>query len=67
MNNFLQSTHNPFLGGHEDKATEKRISPTKNIGENTDNNFSTSIFDLPEEKLAEMLKQPPEKNKKDSK
>ena len=63
MNNFLQSTLNPFLADKEDRGTEKKISPTKNIGENTDNNFSTSIFDLPEEKLAEMTKQQQSKEK----
>jgi len=65
MNTFLQSTLNPFLADKEDKGTEKKVSPTKNIGENTDNNFSTSIFDLPEEKLIEMTKQSqPKENKK---
>lgn len=64
MNNFLQSTYNPFLADREDKGTEKKISPTKNIGENTDNNFSTSIFDLPEEKLAEMTKRQSKEKKK---
>jgi len=67
VNIFLQSTYSPFLADREDKGTEKRISPTKNIGENTDNNFSTSIFDLPEEKLAEMTKQrQPKENQKQS-
>ncbi|OGZ35930.1 MAG: hypothetical protein A3I88_03955 [Candidatus Portnoybacteria bacterium RIFCSPLOWO2_12_FULL_39_9] len=63
MNNFLQSTYNPFSAEREDKGTEKKIAPTKNFGENTDNNFSTSVFDLPEEKLAEMIKETqPKKN-----
>lgn len=63
MYSFNQNTVSPFAVDNNIENTFQKVAISKRIWQCTDNNFPPSIFDLPQEKLDEMLSQDKKEDK----